>query len=253
MLGAGLVGMVFVGAGLYLRLGVGVAEAALTAFLLVPLPVLSVAQLSALEGMPLHRPAIYLSSAVTLGVLTLAALGVGAAGPGLAALGLHPVPLGTLAAATLRLAAATALLTALAWAVERWARIRERPLLLALIPRTRRERRLFAGLSVVAGVGEEIVFRGFLLAVLIPALGGPAPALVVSSLAFGVLHAYQGPWGMARTGLFGALFGVSVVVEASLWPAVIVHVLYDWYGGLVRRPPPPPGGAHPETLHAPKG
>lgn len=248
LLRAGVLATVLVGAGLHLRLDAGLTESFFAAFLLFTLPLLSILQLSALEEYVVHRPAIYLSSAVTMGVLTLIALGVGFLEPGLHRMGLVGLAapgegLGAFALATLRLTLATALLAALFWLIERWTGFREHPLLLALIPRTRRERRAFAGLSVVAGVGEEIVFRGFLLAVLIPALGDPWLALVVSSLAFGVLHSYQGSWGITRTGLLGALLGASVVLDGSLWPAIVVHVVYDWIGGLVIGPRAlPPSG-----------
>lgn len=236
LLQAGLAAMLIVGTGLHLRLGAGIAESFLTAFLLFPLPLLSVMQLAAIEGLVPSRPAVYLSSGLTLAVLTLLALGVGALGPGLPAMGLVPVAPAAVALATARLALITAAVAGAFHLIEKWLGFEEHPLLLALIPRTARERRLFAGLSVMAGVGEEIVFRGFLLAVLIPALGDPWIALLVSSLAFGVLHAYQGTWGVVRTGLLGGLFGVSILLDGTLWPAVIVHVLYDWHGGLVHGP-----------------
>ena len=96
--------------------------------------------------------------------------------------------------------------------------------------------RLFAGLSLMAGFGEEVVFRGFLLAVLTPALGDPWTALLASSLAFGVLHVYQGSFGIVRTAALGALLGVPVVLGASLWPSIVVHALVDLVGGLVVGP-----------------
>lgn len=236
MLHVGLGAMLLVGLGLHLRLEAGLMESLFTGFLLFTLPMLSVLQLSLIDGDTFDRPGMYAGSAVTLVLLTVVALIVGALGPGLESMALRGAPAVEVAIATGWLALGTALLFLLFLGVERVASIEEHPLLAQLIPRTRHERRLFAGLSVVAGLGEEVVFRGFLLAVLAPALGDPWTALLVSSLAFGVLHVYQGPWGIARTALLGALFGVSVLLHGTLWPAVIVHVLYDWFGGLVYGP-----------------
>jgi membrane protease YdiL (CAAX protease family) len=222
--------------GLNLRLEVGLLQAILAAFLVLGLPFLSVAQLSLMSPEGMDRPGVYVGSAVTLVVLTMAALIAGALGPGLEAMGLglgEPVEL---AWATLRLGVATVALMTVLHAVATVGKIRESPILLALLPRTAHERRLFAGLALLAGFGEEVVFRGFLLAVLTPALGDPWTALLASSLAFGVLHVYQGSYGILRTASLGGLLGVSVVVEQSLWPAVIVHVVVDLVGGLVTGP-----------------
>lgn len=222
--------------GLYLRLEVGLAEGVLAAFLVFTLPVLSIAQLPLMSDSAMDRPGVYAGSAVTLAGLSMASLVVGALGPGLDALELGPIDAATLGSATLRLGAAAAALIALFHLIGRFASIPESPILARLLPRTPAERRMFAGLSVLAGFGEEVVFRGFLLAVLTPALGDVWTALVVSSLAFGVLHVYQGPFGIARTAALGGLLGASVIVDGSLWPAVIVHVLVDLVGGLVIGP-----------------
>jgi membrane protease YdiL (CAAX protease family) len=110
---------------------------------------------------------------------------------------------------------------------------KETPLLLELLPRTRSEKTVFAGLSFVAGFGEEIAYRGFALAWMASILGSAGAALVITSLAFGLLHAYQGVPGVARTGLLGGLFGISVLATGSLWPAILAHTAVDLLAGLV--------------------
>lgn len=222
--------------GLHLRLEVGLLEGVLAAFLVLTLPVLSVVQVPIIAGSQLNRPDLYAGSAVALSVLTMACLVVGALGPGLEGLGLAPVEPTTLGIATLRLGIAAACLAGAFHLISKVAGISESEILAQLLPRTPSERRLFAGLSVLAGFGEEVVFRGFLLAVLAPALGGVWTTLVVSSLAFGVLHVYQGAFGIVRTAALGALLGASVIIDGTLWPAVIVHVFIDLAGGLVFGP-----------------
>src|SRR3954468_20900552 len=78
---------------------------------------------------------------------------------------------------------------------------------LALLPRTTGERRLFTLVGVTAGVCEEWLYRGFFLAVVAALAGGPSSGVLVlvSAVAFGVAHVYQGPAGVALTAVLGAV------------------------------------------------
>jgi len=99
----------------------------------------------------------------------------------------------------------------------------------ALLPRTAAERRWFAGVAVTAGATEELLYRGVVtlwFEQTWPALG-PGGALVASSVAFGLAHAYQGPLGVALTGLAGYAFGVLYMATGSLLLPVVVHALLD--------------------------
>jgi membrane protease YdiL (CAAX protease family) len=99
----------------------------------------------------------------------------------------------------------------------------------ALLPTSRAERQTFAGLAVSAGICEEILYRGFLMAYvswLFPGLGS-GWVVAITAAGFGVAHAYQGPRGIALTGLVGAAFGSLVVASGSLLPAIVAHALVD--------------------------
>ena len=127
-------------------------------------------------------------------------------------------------------------LTALAIAVLAGGRLlgrREMPLLERLLPRTSTERALFVLLSISAGVGEELAFRGFLIPALQMASGSTALAVVVSSLAFGMLHGYQGPVGVLRAAGLGALLAAPLLATGSLYPSMAAHALYDVIVGLL--------------------
>lgn len=94
------------------------------------------------------------------------------------------------------------------------------------LPQTGLELRNFYGVSLTAGIVEEIVYRGFVLWY----LGQLMPlwaAVVVSSVAFGLGHGYQGANGILRTGLVGLAFGIFYVVTGSIWLPIIAHVLLD--------------------------
>ncbi len=100
---------------------------------------------------------------------------------------------------------------------------------LALLPRTTAERRLFTVVGVTAGVCEEWLYRGFLLAVVTAVGGGlPTPALVVlGAVAFGLAHAYQGLAGIVTTGVLGGVMAALYLGTGSLLLPVVLHALVD--------------------------
>lgn len=222
---------------------IGVLDAVFAAFLLGTLPLISIAQLPLLQAGTVDRIPAYLGSVATLALLGIVALGLGWSGPGLAALGLAGE--GGPAVAAWRdsgwavaagLTAAVALVGGAFHLLGRWFGLEESALLKELIPRTGREKGLFALLSLAAGFGEEIVYRGYLLAILAPLFDGPWTAALVSSMAFAVLHAYQGPVGLVRSGVLGFLFAAAFLLHGSLWPVIAVHAGVDLVSGLVMGP-----------------
>ena len=100
---------------------------------------------------------------------------------------------------------------------------------LALLPRTTAERRLFTVVGVTAGICEEWLYRGFLLAVLAAVGGGlPTPVLVVlGAVAFGLAHAYQGVAGIVTTGVLGGVMAALYLGTGSLLLPVVLHALVD--------------------------
>ena len=94
------------------------------------------------------------------------------------------------------------------------------------LPHTRKELRHFYAVSATAGIVEEIVYRGFVfwyLAQFMPLWA----VVVVSSLAFGFGHSYQGPAGAVRCGIVGMLFGLFYIVTGSIWLPIVAHFLLD--------------------------
>lgn len=104
----------------------------------------------------------------------------------------------------------------------------------ALIPLSPAERRAFIGLSLSAGICEELAYRGFLMAYLsayVPVFG----AIAGSALLFGIGHAYQGPGGMLKTGLFGAALAGLYASSGSLLAVVVLHAANDAVSGVAAR------------------
>jgi uncharacterized protein len=98
-----------------------------------------------------------------------------------------------------------------------------------ILPVTSEERVWFAFVSLTAGICEEILYRGFLIRYLAytPWHIEVWIALVISSLAFGLAHSYQGIGGMIGTALMGAVLGVVFIVSGSLWLPILIHAAID--------------------------
>ena len=99
-----------------------------------------------------------------------------------------------------------------------------------LLPHTAAEHRLFRGLSLTAGICEEILFRGFVIWY-VGAWTGLFAAAAISSIVFGFAHAYLGGPHVLRTALGGGLLAIVVLGSGSLWPAMIVHAAVDLNSG----------------------
>ncbi len=101
-------------------------------------------------------------------------------------------------------------------------------------PQTPKEWGTFKALSVTAGICEEVIYRGYLIAYLMPAFGLPFwGAALVSSFVFGLNHSYQGLAGIPKTALVGGLFALLYGLTGSLWILMIVHVAWDIASGRI--------------------
>lgn len=95
-----------------------------------------------------------------------------------------------------------------------------------MMPRTTTERLMCAGLSVAAGTNEEIIFRGFALALFAHFVGFWA-AIPLSAVAFGLGHAYQDRKAILPSTAFGLAMTALVLVSGSLLPAIALHIFND--------------------------
>lgn len=201
-------------------------------FLLVPLPVILIAQARMSDAIPegVGREEVYVSSAVSVWILAAFAMLAARFGDlSRTDLRLTLPPTGTLlAAAALTVLAGLALMAA-----ARALRMPETPLLEFLLPRTTSEKIAFAGLSISAGIAEELVYRSFLIAAILAAGGTMPTAVVVSIAAFAVAHAYQGVLGIVRVTILGAIVTAPYLITGSVYPSMIAHAALDLIAGLV--------------------
>jgi len=104
--------------------------------------------------------------------------------------------------------------------------------LVYFLPQTDRDYRHFIGVSITAGIVEEILYRGFVfwyLAQMMPIWA----VIIVSSIAFGLGHSYQGVAGMIRVTLIGLAFGLFYVFTGSIWLPMLAHVILDVLQGAM--------------------
>jgi membrane protease YdiL (CAAX protease family) len=212
----------------------GFLGAAYLALALELVPALGLAQLPLLdEDVPLPRIPIYVSSATVILLMGWLGLMVGWDEFGLAAMGLLSFDPRTVMVWTGGLMVGAFFLLGGFLVFRRSMGIQEAPFLEQLLPKTRKEKLVFVGLSFSAGVGEELAYRGFLVPALVLVFGSIWGAVLLSSLVFGILHAYQGWLGMVRTALLGVVLATSFVVTGSLWPAILAHAMLDVLVGVV--------------------
>ncbi|MEE8311597.1 MAG: CPBP family intramembrane glutamic endopeptidase, partial [Candidatus Binatia bacterium] len=83
-----------------------------------------------------------------------------------------------------------------------------------------------AVVSLAAGLGEELLFRGFLQGGL-EQLIGVVPAATLASIAFGLAHAVTPTYVVIATA-FGAYFGWLWLATGNLLTVVVAHAVYDF-------------------------
>jgi membrane protease YdiL (CAAX protease family) len=111
-----------------------------------------------------------------------------------------------------------------------------------LIPTRPVEWSWFRPLAVTAGICEELMFRGYLIWVLTPALGLWGAALV-SVVIFGLGHSYQGLKFAPRAFGAGVAMQALALLTGSVLPGIVLHAMIDLGSGyvtyLAMQVPPP--------------
>ena len=103
-----------------------------------------------------------------------------------------------------------------------------------LAPTNGREVAAWICLCILAGIAEELVFRGYLQRQFTAWARGAAVAGVVgSALFFGAAHGYQGARNMVLLAVFGVLFSLLALFRRSLRPGIFAHAWHDLIAGLV--------------------
>lgn len=105
--------------------------------------------------------------------------------------------------------------------------------LYGMLPRDARERLPYAGVCIAAGIAEEIVYRGVLVALLASFTHNVIIAAVIAAVVFGVSHSIQGRRAVVAIVAIGLVLQALVAIADSLVPAMLVHALYDFAAGVL--------------------
>jgi membrane protease YdiL (CAAX protease family) len=101
------------------------------------------------------------------------------------------------------------------------------------MPRTPEEKVLWAGVSLFAGFGEEIIYRGVLFSLLWILLDSPLAAALIVAVVFTFNHYVQGWLSMLVIFALALSFQAMFYLTGSLFPGMIVHFLYDLTAGMM--------------------
>jgi uncharacterized protein len=102
-----------------------------------------------------------------------------------------------------------------------------------LLPQGGVEITLWVALSIMAGICEEAVYRGYLQKQFMALTKNIPAGIVLSALAFGVAHSYQGFARASLISLMGAMSGILAYWRRSVRPGMIAHALQDVLGAFV--------------------
>ncbi|MDX1517653.1 MAG: CPBP family intramembrane glutamic endopeptidase [Woeseiaceae bacterium] len=94
------------------------------------------------------------------------------------------------------------------------------------LPSTRREEHWFYGVSVNAGVTEELIFRGYLIWYLLHYVD-TLWAACIAVLAFGLAHIYQGLRQLPGILFVSAVTVTTYLVSQSLIVPIVLHIVVD--------------------------
>jgi membrane protease YdiL (CAAX protease family) len=125
---------------------------------------------------------------------------------------------------------ATWKLVEIAW--NRWLGTGHAASIQTLLPQRALEILLWIGVSMSAGICEELVFRGYFQRQFHAYTHSLWAAWLLQALLFGISHGYQGVEACVRIAAYGALFGLLALWRGSLRPGMIAHAGTDILSGI---------------------
>jgi membrane protease YdiL (CAAX protease family) len=103
----------------------------------------------------------------------------------------------------------------------------------SLLPQSLLEIVVWIGVSITAGICEELAFRGFLQRQFHALTGNIVVAVLLQGLVFGLFHAYQGWRQVAVISVLGVLYGAFAAWRGNLRVNILTHAWGDiWEGWL---------------------
>lgn len=96
-----------------------------------------------------------------------------------------------------------------------------------LLPRTSLQWALWLVVSLAAGIAEETAYRGVLVVLLASLTASFVTAVVLSAVAFALVHYPQGAKSMGWVFAIGLVMQAVVAATGTLYVAMGVHAVYD--------------------------
>jgi membrane protease YdiL (CAAX protease family) len=127
---------------------------------------------------------------------------------------------------------ATWTLVAATW--DRWLGPGQAASINTLLPQRGVEILLWVGVSISAGICEELVFRGYFQKQFEIFTHSRWAALFLQAVLFGISHGYQGIEACVKIAVYGVLFGLLSLWRRSLRPGMMAHAWTDILGGIFR-------------------
>ena len=114
-----------------------------------------------------------------------------------------------------------------------WRSVEDKRRMLYLLPNRTSDLGWWLLVSLAAGIGEEIVYRGVMAALWQRVVGSWWPAILVCSVAFAVAHWVQGLRTVGVITVFA--IGNHLIVRAcgDLYTAMAIHFVYDLLAGVI--------------------
>ena len=91
---------------------------------------------------------------------------------------------------------------------------------------------LWIALVVAAPLFEEVFFRGFLFAGFQHSQFGSQGAVLLTSLAWTVLHVQYGTYELGTIFVLGIIFGIARLTARSIYPPLVMHALFNLFAML---------------------
>jgi membrane protease YdiL (CAAX protease family) len=100
------------------------------------------------------------------------------------------------------------------------------------VPSNPVEKVVWSAVSLAASCGEEVAYRGVLVAILHRELKNWWIAVLVSSIFFALAHLVQGGKSSVVVGVFGFMFHLLVAATGGLYVSILVHFAYNLAAGF---------------------
>ena len=111
---------------------------------------------------------------------------------------------------------------------------RNQEVVLAMLPHTPLDFLMWFGVSLTAGICEEIIFRGYLLQQLNAWTRRPTLSIILAALLFGSVHLYEGLGAILPLAALAIVYGLVVRhFKGDLRAVVVAHTLQDFIVALI--------------------